>query len=342
MDSQSRQRTCSRPAPRHCRGCAGGRIHSALALLTGLHQRRDRLAPLLCERRSSTLDIRSTCSWRVNPLHPGTGNSVCRGCSPWRPVWCLFSSLSAVRRAGFFFTVRCCVALLAMIGALSAESLLLVAPWFLLPAAVAIGTTHTSLWRRAMAVSLAVVAGIGWYGVFARVYYATPRFTEPWGDLAVEAGSGGSPGRSGHWQRSVLLPLSDLRASRSAIHALAFCWQPSNPRAGPAGLGPGRLASCGPSARGRSVLWVAGTPRSTSMDEAGNWLDHNCGDRTTRYMARDSSYTWRQRFLNASAAISLADRSPPVLLRPKQHNLPALDSASSRACTLTHKRRRVR
>ncbi len=40
-----------------------------------------------------------------------------------------------------------------------------------------------------MAVSLAAVAAIGWYGVLARVYYATPRFVEPWGDLAVEAGT---------------------------------------------------------------------------------------------------------------------------------------------------------
>ena len=81
------------------------------------------------------------------------------------------------------------LALLAVIGALSAESLLLIAPWLLLPAAVAIGTTHTRVWRRVMALSLVVVAGIGWYGVFARVYYATPRFIEPWGDLAVAAGS---------------------------------------------------------------------------------------------------------------------------------------------------------
>ena len=134
-----------------------------------------------------------------------------------------------------------------MIGRLSSESLLLAAPWFLLPAAVAIGTTHTSVWRRVMAVSLAVVAGIGWYGVFARVYYATPIFIEPWGDLAVEAGSAIRQGGVvvGNDPSFFLYLTYALRAS--AIHALAFCRQPSVPGAGSAGLGPGRVASRRPS-----------------------------------------------------------------------------------------------
>ena len=62
----------------------------------------------------------------------------------------------------FFLYGALLVAALAVIGRLSSESLLQAAPWFLLAAAVAIGTTHTSVWRRVMAGSLAVVAGIGW------------------------------------------------------------------------------------------------------------------------------------------------------------------------------------
>jgi hypothetical protein len=192
------------------------------------------------------------------------------------------------------------VALLAVIGSLSAASLLLVAPWFLLPAAVAVGTTHTGLWRRSMAVSLAVVAGIGWYGVVARVYYATPRFTEPWGDLAVAAGTaarqggvviGNDPSFFLYLTYALHVPPSTPWRFEGSLPTLvqdqqiweSDAWQAAGHPQGPA------------------VLWVSGTPRSDSMDEAGNWLDHNCGDRSTQYMARDSSYTWKQRFLNAPA-----------------------------------------
>lgn len=71
------------------------------------------------------------------------------------------------------------LALVAIAGAWNAEKLLLVAPWFLLPAAAAIGKTHTSTWRRLTAVSLAILAGTGWYGVVARIYYAEPSSSSP-------------------------------------------------------------------------------------------------------------------------------------------------------------------
>ncbi len=213
----------------------------------------------------------------------------------------------------FFIYGAALLALLAIIGALSAESLLLVAPWFLLPAAVAIGTTHTSLWRRAMAVSLVVVAGIGWYGVFARVYYATPRFTEPWGDLAVEAGTtarqggvviGNDPSFFLYLTYALRVPPSTPWRFVGSLPTLAQdqqVWAADAWQAAGHPLGP-------------TVLWVSGTPREASMDEAGAWLDHNCGDRTTRYMARDSSYVWKQRFLGQSAAAS------PWLIEVRQYS----------------------
>ena len=200
----------------------------------------------------------------------------------------------------FFLYGAFLVSLLAITGTLSAESLLLVAPWFLLPAAVAIGTTHTTLWRRSMAVSLAVVAAVGWYGVVARVYYATPRFVEPWGNLAVEAGSvarqggvvvGNDPSFFLYLTYGLLVPQATPWRFVGSLPSLVQdqqVWGPDEWQAAGHPLGP-------------SVLWVSGTPRSGSMDEAGNWLDHNCGDRTTRYMARDSSYVWKQRFLGPSA-----------------------------------------
>jgi hypothetical protein len=212
----------------------------------------------------------------------------------------------------FFIYGASLLALLAIVGALSAESLLLIAPWFLLPAAVAIGTTHATLWRRAMAVSLAVVAGIGWYGAFARIYYATPRFTEPWGDLAVEAGSGARQGGMviGNDSSFFLYLTYALRVPPAtpwrfagSLPTVVQDQQVWDPDAWQAAGHP----------FGAAVLWVAGTPRSASMDQSGDWLDHNCGDRTTRYMARDASYVWKQRFLGPSAAAS------PWLIEVRQY-----------------------
>jgi hypothetical protein len=200
----------------------------------------------------------------------------------------------------FFLYGALLVAALAMMGRLSSENLLLAAPWFLLAAAVAIGTTHTSVWRRVMAVSLAVVAGVGWYGVFARVYYATPIFIEPWGDLAVEAGSavrqggvvvGNDPSFFLYLTYALRLPQSTPWRFVGILPSLVQdqqVWGPDEWQAAGRPLPP-------------AVLWVAGTPESASMDDAGNWLDHNCGDRTTRYLARDSSFVWRERFLHESA-----------------------------------------
>jgi len=215
------------------------------------------------------------------------------------------------------------LALMAIIGALSAESLLLVAPWLLLPAAIAIGTMHASLWRRLMAISLAVVAGIGWYGAFARIYYATPRFIEPWGDLAVEAGAtarqggvviGNDPSFFLYLTYALRVPPSTPWRFAGSLPTLVQdqqVWAPDTWQAAGHPLGP-------------AVLWVSGTPRSSSMDEAGNWLDHNCGDRTTRYMARDSSYVWKQRLLGPPAAAT------PWLIEVRQYSC-GTNSATSPA-----------
>ena len=215
----------------------------------------------------------------------------------------LFLTVLATRGQAFRFLLYGIIALvlLATSRSLSPEVLLLAAPWFLLPAAVAVGTTHTSLWRRSMAVSLAVIAGVGWYGVVARVYYAEPRYVEPWGVLAVEAGTAVRDGGaviandpalflyltyalrvpdSTPWRFTGILP--------STVH-YPQVWGPEDWQAAGDPLRP-------------TVLWIAGTPQSDSMMKAGDWLDHNCGDRTERRLARDSGFAFRERFLGQSGA----------------------------------------
>jgi hypothetical protein len=278
-------------------------------------------------RGSATAAISSHPSWRAAILNAGYKVYVLlvsESVAPWywkfgvpgmlavaASLVLIFVAVHGQARR-FFLYGAFLLALLAIIGSLSAESLLLVAPWLLLPAAIAVGTTHTSLWRRSMAVSLAIVAGIGWYGVVARMYYATPRFIEPWGDLAVEAGTaarqggvvlGNDPSFFLYLTYALRVPESTPWRFVGGLPTLvqdqqvwdSDAWQAANHPLGP------------------TVLWVSGTPRSASMDDAGAWLDHNCGDRTTRYMARDSSYVWKQRFLGPSASAT------PWLIEVRQY-----------------------
>lgn len=186
-------------------------------------------------------------------------------------------------------------------GSLKAESILLAAPWFFLPAAVVIGTAHSPIWRRVLAVSLAVIAGLGWYGVVARLYYASPRFVEPWGDLAVEAGravrDGGAvvandPSLFLYLTYALRVPeASPWRFVGSLPTAVTYpqVWGPDDWQAAGRPLRP-------------TFLFIASVPESDSMNQAAAWLDHNCGDRTERRLVRDPGFAFKQRFLHQAAA----------------------------------------
>lgn len=85
---------------------------------------------------------------------------------------------------------------IALLGAMTilrivnTKRLLFIAPWLILSVAVMLSSLpKDSAWRRLCLVSLIVVSGIGWYGVFARTFYAAPRWIEPWNDVAHEAAS---------------------------------------------------------------------------------------------------------------------------------------------------------
>jgi hypothetical protein len=58
-------------------------------------------------------------------------------------------------------------------------------PWLLLALAVALTRASTNV-RRALVAALALIAVIGWFGTFARRYYAAPHFVEPWQSLSAQ------------------------------------------------------------------------------------------------------------------------------------------------------------
>lgn len=191
-------------------------------------------------------------------------------------------------------------ALMASAGILEPKWLLLVGAWFLLPTAVALGTIEKWQWRIPMALALAAVAAIGWYGTLNRRYYADSRFFEPWATVADDSAqalrSGSAvignddtfffyltyalkPGQANiPWRFTGALP---MRIQYPSV------WYPKQ------WVDAGRPKPA-------TVLWIRGSSppdELAAMNDAGEWLSKECGDRITRYLARDPAYSWKQRFV---------------------------------------------
>jgi hypothetical protein len=191
-------------------------------------------------------------------------------------------------------------ALMALAGILQANRLLLLGPWFLLPIAIALGTIEKWPWRVPMALALATVAAMGWYGTLNRRYYADPRFFEPWSSVSQDAADAV---RSG----SAVISNDD-----SFFFYLTYALRPSQPNSRWRFTGvlprkvqyasvwdPKQWEDAG-RPRPASVLWIRGSSppdELSAMNDAGAWLSGQCGDRITRYLARDPAYTWKQRFV---------------------------------------------
>lgn len=195
-------------------------------------------------------------------------------------------------------------ALMASAGILEAKWLLLVGAWFLLPAAMALGTIEKWQWRIPMALALASVATIGWYGTLNRRYYADSRLFEPWASVADDAAQALRSGSA------------VIGNDETFFFYLTYALKPSQPNASWRFTGPLPIQIQYPSVwypkqwvdAGRPkpavVLWIRGSSppdELAAMNDAGEWLSKECGDRITRYLARDLTYSWKQRFVPNSS-----------------------------------------
>lgn len=97
----------------------------------------------------------------------------------------LAGSSPAAKRVLIYFIVL--LLTLTFLGVISTKRIMLIGPWLLLPVAVALGTITAGKLRQALLAALAVIAAIGWYGIFARNLYAAPRWAEPWQAVARRA-----------------------------------------------------------------------------------------------------------------------------------------------------------
>ncbi len=211
----------------------------------------------------------------------------------------VFAGIGGEVRRFLMFSVLLFV-LMAAAGILQAKWLLLLGPWFLLPIAIALGTIENWHWRVPMALALAMVATIGWYGALNRRYYAEPRFFEPWSTVADDAaqalrGGAGVIGNDEAFFFYLTYALKPAQANSSWRFTGALPMQVQYPSV----WYPQQWAEAG-RPKPATVLWIRGSSAPdelNAMNDAGEWLSGQCGDRITRYLARDPAYTWKQRFV---------------------------------------------
>jgi hypothetical protein len=204
---------------------------------------------------------------------------------------------SAARRY-LIFSAALMIAM-ALIGILQTKYLFTIAPWILLPVGVAIEATKPRWATFALAASLLVIGGIGWYGIYSRRFYSAPRFIEPWQEVATDAaaniGNGATviadhpsfllyltyvlrvPPQNGPWKFEGVLPDT---VKHPQVYSSA-----------------GWLAAGHPTS-GKMILVRGGADPGGNgpIDDAAHQLDQACGSISSRLRMRDEGYKWKQRF----------------------------------------------
>jgi MFS family permease len=210
-----------------------------------------------------------------------------------------FAGIRGVARRLLIYSTLLFVSM-ALTGILQTERLLMLGPWFLLPMAIALGTIEKWQWRTPMAIALAAVAAIGWFGILNRRYYGDSRFFEPWNTVAQDAADALRNGSG------------VISNDNSFFFYLSYALKPSQPNSSwrfmgslprqvqyPSVRRPQQWEEAG-GLKPASVLWIRGSSppeELAEMNRVGEKLSGECGDRITRYLTRDPAYMWKQRFV---------------------------------------------
>jgi hypothetical protein len=188
---------------------------------------------------------------------------------------------------------------LSALGAIVPKRVLIMSPWLILPVAVALGTAHLP-GRRMLAGSLAVVAAIGWFGIFSRRFYAAPHWVEPWESVAQGAAGvvreggvvvGNNP--SFFFYLTYLLPVESVAPSGASFAGLL----PDSVRAKGVYTPPQWTEAGHPT--GHITLLVKGLHYGSSADltrESQSWLDANCSLQADEHLVRDFGSQVKQQY----------------------------------------------
>ena len=188
---------------------------------------------------------------------------------------------------------------MALIGILKTQYLLMISPWVLLPVGVAIETAKPRWATFGLAAALLIIGMAGWYGIYSRRYYSAPRFIEPWQEVAGDAAAkirGGATVIADH--PSFLLYLTYFLRVPPQTEPWRFeGLLPESVRHPQVYSSAGWLAAGHPTS-GKMILIRGGRDPGGSepIDEAARQLDQSCGSISSRLRMRDEGYAWKQRF----------------------------------------------
>jgi hypothetical protein len=191
------------------------------------------------------------------------------------------------------------IVLMTLIGILSTDYLLMLAPWVLLPIGVAIDSAKPRWAAFALAAALLVIGGLGWYGIYSRRYYADLRFIEPWqeiaGDAAAKIGAGATVIAD---DPSFLFYLTDLLHLPAHNGPWKFEGSLPDEVRHPQVYSPADWLASGHPPGGKMILVRRGNESEGNepIDKAARELDQACGSISSRLRVRDDGYNWKQRF----------------------------------------------
>jgi hypothetical protein len=191
------------------------------------------------------------------------------------------------------------LAAMTFLGIGETKRVMLISAWLILPIGVTLGALNARNARRVLLAALALVACIGWYGIFARDLYAAPRWVEPWEKLGREAAevarSGGvviGNNPSFFFYLTYFLP-SESTQPKDGFHGLL----PDSVHRSNVYAPEQWIAANHPI--GRTTLLVKGLHYGTpddSTNESEQWLDHRCNLLSAQRMVHDPGANWKQRY----------------------------------------------
>jgi hypothetical protein len=206
----------------------------------------------------------------------------------------LINSPEGKKFLGYFFAL---FLLMSLAGIMEPKRDLLISPWLVMPVGVALGTYRSSSMRRVLALSLAIPAAIGWYGIFARNLYAAPRWVEPWEQVARQAALvvkghgiviGNNP--SFFFYLTYLLNVRDLQGrfagflptsiQTAGVYDAGQWLSTHRPIAGQVEL----------------IKGVHYSISATPTQDAEIWLGQHCDLREVERYVRDPGVVWKHRF----------------------------------------------
>ena len=218
--------------------------------------------------------------------------TACLSITLWHSAW-------AVKRFLLYFCML--LAAMTILGIVETKRLLLIAPWLILPISIMLATLpRTSIGWRTCVASLAVVAGIGWYGIFARSLYAAPHWVEPWPQVAQQAAnvvlSGGTVignNPSFFFYLTYLLRERNVGGNRPQFSGLL----PSSSRR-PNVFDPQQWLEAG-RPLGPTTLLVKGLhygSPAAAVDETERSLGERCALQNVQKMVHDRGAQWKERY----------------------------------------------